>query len=250
MSRKINSSLTTRPTLFPIRPRHHLSAGPVAFLVVSGILTLLAPVASGAGGHLDFPLAPRARWIYHLRQELGQGVKFSPEDAKLAKGNLLETQVISQVMGQESLGGRPFVRVDSSRNGRPWLSEWYSLEPGGLFVARRIESGNETDLNPPQKQLSNGLQPGEQWDWKAADAPVSSHTSVLGRESVTVKAGTFQAVRVRSEMTIRSRMVITVRQDRWFVPGIGYVKQDTTSAAGPHMISHVTLTLEKFESAP
>ena len=42
-------------------------------------------------------------------------------------------------------------------------------------------------------------------------------------------------------------MSINIRQERWFAPGVGFVKQDTRTLQGGRPLSHVILTLEKFE---
>ena len=198
---------------------------------------------------LDFPLAPGTRWTYHLRQELGEGVNFGPDDAKLAKGNVLDTTVVSQVAGSEKIGTQPYIRLDATKSGKVWLSEWYRLDEQGLFVGRRVEEGQETTLDPPQKVLSAILKPGEKWSWKASGAPVTVRTSVGAEESVTVPAGAFRAIKVSAETLIKDQVLIKVQQDRWFAVGVGFVKQDTRTTIGPRMISHVVLTLEKFEGA-
>jgi hypothetical protein len=43
-------------------------------------------------------------------------------------------------------------------------------------------------------------------------------------------------------------VVITLTQ--WFVPGIGYVKEEIRAEIAGHMLMHNTMTLEKFEPAP
>jgi hypothetical protein len=38
-----------------------------------------------------------------------------------------------------------------------------------------------------------------------------------------------------------------VEQTRWFVPGVGWVKQETSTRIGTRLLTHITVTLEKFE---
>ena len=50
---------------------------------------------------------------------------------------------------------------------------------------------------------------------------------------------------------IESQMIHVVgQQKRWFVPGIGYVKQDTQFFTSGRILSHIVLDLEKFERGP
>jgi hypothetical protein len=221
-------------------------------LLASALLFVFIPASRGhasetVGSQVGFPLAPGTRTTYHLHQEVGPGVRFGPEDAKLAKGNVLDASVQSRVAGSETIGGHSYVRIDSTRDGRSWLSEWYREDAEGLLVAKRTENGQPTVFDPPQKWLSAGLLAGDAWDWSAPDAPVSMHTTVAGEESVSVPAGAFQAVKVSSDLTAQGQIPIRVHQDRWFVRGVGFVKEDTTTTAATHLLSHVVLTLEKFE---
>lgn len=43
-------------------------------------------------------------WTYHVRQEVGQGVHFNEDDAKLATGNVLDTTVVSEATGLDTIG--------------------------------------------------------------------------------------------------------------------------------------------------
>jgi hypothetical protein len=70
------------------------------------------------------------------------------------------------------------------------------------------------------------LKKGAAWDFdgQAGDLKVQQHYDVLGEEEIDVPAGKFQAFRIHGEQTMPNRMLI----DRWFVPGIGIVKDVTT----------------------
>ena len=199
----------------------------------------------------DFPLAPNTRWTYHVHMEVGEAAHFNEPDARLAKGNSLDTSLISQVMGTDFIGALKYARVESTRNGRIYFTEWDRLGPEGLMVGRTIDhdEGETTVMTPPQKILSPTLKPGESWEWKAFRAPVSLHVSVVGPDKVTVPMGTFDAVRVLHVLTADSQIgTVIIRQTRWFVAGVGYVKQDTEARLGDHMLSRNVMTLEKFEA--
>jgi hypothetical protein len=178
-------------------------------------------------------------------------VHFSDEDAPLAKGNTLETLLLSSVVGTDTLEGARYARVESRRNGKLRLVEWLCVTPEGLLLAKTIDysTGEETPMMPPQRLLSPTLLPGEAWNWKQATAPVSSRTEVMAPEQVSVPAGSFRAVPVQIGMTFtREGAPLVVRQTRWFVPGVGYVKQDTRAEVAGHLLTHTVLTLQKFEA--
>lgn len=200
----------------------------------------------------DFPLALKTKWTYHLHQEIGEGVHFDEEDAKLAKGNSLDATVISEAVGTEFFGALKYTRVESRRNGKIWYMEWDRPAPEGLMVGKTIDYGGQsTVMNPPQKILSRTLATGESWDWKASRAPVTMHVSVVGPGKVTVPAGTFDAIEVLHVLNLQEEgSTFVVRQTRWFVPGVGYVKQSTETRMGDRMVARILLTLEKYEPAP
>jgi len=106
-------------------------------------------------------------------------------------------------------------------------------------------------MEPPEKVLSPTLKAGESWDWKAADAAVGMQIKVIGPADLTVPVGTFHTTEISYDATFETEGgIITVRQTSWFVSRVGYVKQETENRLGDHMLSHVVLTLEKFEPAP
>jgi hypothetical protein len=200
----------------------------------------------------DYPLAVGTQWTLHLRQELGPGVHFSDEDAALAKGDVLDTTVVSRVVAIDPVNGAKYSRVESRRNGKLWLEEWLRLGSDGLLLAKSIDhsTGDETEMLPPQRFLSSALSPGESWTWKHSLAPVSSRTTIGAAEKTVVPAGTYDAVRVTIETTFATEgQPLKVLQVRWFVPGVGYVKQETRAEIAGRMLMHTLLTLEKFERA-
>ncbi len=198
---------------------------------------------------LDYPLALKTRWTYHLHQENGEGVHFGEDLAALAKGNVVDTSVISEVAGVETIGGHSYTRVESRINGKPWLFEWERISPEGLLVGKsREQEGQEVIMEPEQKRISATLRPGAFWDWQAKDAPVKFRYTVVGPGEVDVPAGHYKGVHLTTAGTIEAPFgKVNTRQESWFVPGAGIVKQDTEMSVQGHTLTHIVLTLEKFE---
>lgn len=207
--------------------------------------------AKPASHYALYPLALNTKWTYHQRQENGEGVRFNEADARLAKGNVLEVELVSEVKGTDAVGRQRYTRVESVKAGRPVLTEWFRISAGGLFLGRTVDSdtGLQTDMAPPQKLVTVTMKAGESWTWKASDAPVTIRTTVVGPAQVSVPAGLFNSTRLLHEMTMDlGHAVITVRQTRWFVPGIGYVKQEAETRAGDRVLSRTALDLVRFEA--
>lgn len=218
-----------------------------------GYLVLLGGVGIWAAPQqstLDFPLALKTRWTYHLHQENGPGVHFAEGLAPLAKGNVLDTTVISEAAGVENIAGQSYTRVESLVNGKPWLTEWERISPEGLLVGKTRDEGQDTIMQPEQKRISASLKPGEFWDWQAKDAPLRFRYTVVGPGAVHVPAGNYQGVHLTNTAAVQAQFgKVNIRMETWFVPGVGVAKQETETSVQGHRLSHVVLTLEKFEKA-
>jgi hypothetical protein len=217
-----------------------------------GVLLSVPGAASGAESALDFPLASKTKWTYHLHEEAGEGVHFGPLMAKFAKGGSVDVPVITEVVGSDLINGDKYIRLETRMGGTLWLTEWLRQTASGLLLGKTIdaEQGQEVLMVPPQKLLSPTLKAGESWNWKGPDAPVAMQIKVVGPADLTVPAGTFHTTELSYDVTVETEGgMITIRQTRWFAPGVGYVKQDTETRLGDHMLTHVVLTLEKYEPA-
>jgi hypothetical protein len=205
------------------------------------------PAAESA---VDFSLAPKTRWTNHLHQEMGEGVHFGPQLSKFANGNSLDVSVITEIAESDLINGEKYMRRETRMKGTLWQTEWLRQTANGLLLGKSsdAEAGDEVLMVPPEKLLSPNLKAGESWEWKAADASVVVQFKVVGPADLTVPAGTFHAIEVSYDATYQIEGgMITVRQTSWFTSGVGYVKQDTESRLGDHLLSHVVFTLEKFE---
>lgn len=215
------------------------------------LLCALGAATQTANSRLDYPLTVHTRWTYHLRQELGQGVHFIGDDAKLAKGNVYETTLISEAAGVDTIGGREYTRVESRRNGKPWLFEWDRIGPEGLFVAKSVDYSGEASeviLDPEQMRLSADLRRGASWSWQSKDGSTRTIYSVAGSGSVELLFGRFEGTHITTDGTVEAAFgTVQLHQDTWFVPGVGIAKQDTTTSVQQYRLMQNTLTLEKFE---
>jgi len=230
----------------------------VTFPCVAMILlgcTFLSPATLRAQ---DYPLAPGTSWTYHLHKDVGPLAHFDGEDARMAKNGVVETTVIAHVVGTEDISGKPYVRVEAMGQGKLANIDWYALTPVGLLHARAVDyvAQSQSDFDPPEVLLSHALAPDESWTWQDRQGAVSSKKTAFAPEQITVPAGSYRAISVRTEMIIPTPISPTqivpmnVTMTQWFVPGVGFVKQDVRFEINEHLLSHNLMTLEKFERAP
>ncbi len=138
------------------------------------------------------------------------------------------------------------VRVDSPRNiggidnattltmyqnGKPYRSEMFQIKKDSLALI--AAGGNDKMImSPPMAILRTQSPPGVEYKWegeitfKGAKAPATAFSRVHASEEVVTPAGKFKAYRVDTSLTtiIEGRSV-TFPASRWFVPGVGIVKQ-------------------------
>ncbi len=215
------------------------------------VATLAMGQAPPPSASLQYPLAIKTRWTYEMRQEFAPGVHPSAQDAALLKGNVLETTLVTEVVGSDMIGGVKYARVESRHDGRLWLTEWMRLTPEGLFLAKTNENGNETIMTPPQKLLVPGMAAGKSWTWKSSDGPVSIRTAVAGKEPADVPAGKFDATKIVYELTmVLPQAAVRSSNSRWFSPGVGYVRQESETYAGQRLLTRTRLRLLTFNPPP
>lgn len=215
------------------------------------VAAVCAVPARAAGDTVDYPLRVGTNWTYHMHQEATPGAHFSGVLASLAHGNTLDATLNTRVAGTERIGEIIYSRVESTLNGRPYMTEWFRVTADGLYLGKTDDAdagGTVTVITPPQRVLTAALRRGETWSWQASDAPVAASMRVAGPAAIRVPAGLFQATLVETRMSMGAPpQSARVALDRWFVPGIGFVKFQTQTYVAEHRVSHGEITLEGFK---
>ena len=154
---------------------------------------------------LYFPLKTDNHWVYkvtlpnntEIRQDL---VVLAPD------GNNLKLQVVV--------------------NGSPYAEITYQVGDKGLLKLKQISSSGVNQYDPGQLGLSNKLSAGSTWEWKAKDGKMWLKARVVKAEKVTVLAGTFDTILVRTEGLGEDGKIYT--DDTWYAKGVGCVKSVRT----------------------
>jgi len=200
----------------------------------------------------DYPLAPGTRWTYHLRKEVGPGVQFQGEDARIAKNGVVEMTIIAHVAGTEQIGGKTYTRVEALHDDKPANIDWYALTPAGLLHSKAVDyiADSQSEFDPPEVLLSPTLRAGETWTWQDRGGQVTSKKTASAPEQITVPAGSYRAISVRTEMTIPTEIApMNVIMTQWFASGVGFIKQEVRFEIKGHLLTRNTMTLEKFDRA-
>lgn len=144
--------------------------------------------------------------------------------------------------------GKEIVKLESRSGGVVSKTELVSIDEKGIVcLARGGKDGKIAKLNPPEPIIVAPLKVGGAWELEGEVAGMKMHQrfTVVAEEAVTVPAGNFQAFHLQCE----DSSLMSIKLDRWFVPGTGLVKE-TAVVRGPGMMQRVTLELRKITEVP
>jgi len=227
-----------------VRRLHRLrqidSARPLGRLAWTFLFSLLFLSASAFAVPL-VPTNPGTTWRYNLTEELGKGVSIS--NLKADVDGKVRLPVIYRLEGTEDIDGKGLLKFEMHRAGSVTNTDLVTIDEHGITCWARINlDGERIKFNPPQKMIAAPLKTGATWnfDGQAGELKVHQQYDVTGEEDIEVPAGEFHAFHIRGEQSSPSRMTI----DRWFVPGIGIVKDVTTMrAADGDLLERISLEL-------
>ena len=160
-----------------------------------------------------------------MTEEIGKGLNVS--NVKQDAEGKIRLPVLYRAEGTENVNGKDLLKFEMHRAGVITNTDLLTVDEHGIVCWARINlDGELVKFNPPQTMIAAPLKKGAGWDFngKASELKVQQHYDVLGEEKIDVPAGKFHAFRIHGEQTSPNRMTI----DRWFVPGVGIVKDVTT----------------------
>jgi hypothetical protein len=213
-----------------------------------GFVLAVFPLACVSGAPL-IPTADGTTWLYEMTQETG--TDFTLSDAKVGPDGRVHALAAYRISGTQEVDGKNLLKFEMHRDGVITNTDLMTVDEYGIFCAARIDQyGEVTKLDPAQTMIATPLKTGASWEFngKLGDSGVHQHYDVAGEEDVDLPAGKFHAFRVHGEQTAPVRMTI----DRWFVNGVGIVKDVTeTKMPDGHVLRRISLELkEKPKVAP
>jgi hypothetical protein len=210
--------------------RAYLLFSAVASLLAASIHAQKATIAKSAGDY--WPLKKGNFWESQL---------VVPGTASGDVQTLLIKSTVTQVTKEK---GGFVASINYTQNGASMQIEKYRVTPTALF---RIASGmgGKNIIQPPLPIVKYPLTPGKTWKW--AGAIVSGKVSIRATsdfivaepEEIVLPAGKFKAIKVHAENTLflpaqgkNKGQTASLPNDNWFVPGVGWVQQETTLPNG------------------
>lgn len=182
------------------------------------------------------PTTEGTTWDYDVREQPARPDAFSTLSVRIS--------------GTEQLGRKELLKLETHAGDTLTKTELVEVNDAGIRLYRRTSAERKTVVsNPPQTLVPASLQIGTKWelDDRAAETEMHQQFTVAAQESVTVPAGTYQAYRLHCEQP----WPLSTTIDRWFVPGVGFVK-DVTTVRGPsgRLLSRMTMSLKRLSQTP
>jgi hypothetical protein len=200
-------------------------------LILSGIIVLAATISRAEP---ILPITEGTTWHYESTEELGGPAAAAPTTVSVTVG-----------IGRQTFDGKEFLKFETAIDDVIARTELMTVDDRGVVCHFRAgKDGRMARLDPPQTLVPGTLKVGDSWesDGEVAGMEIRQHFRVMSEELVRVPAGSFRAFRIHCE----DASVMSVALDRWFLPGVGFVKE-TTVVRGPTggLLQRVTLELQK-----
>jgi hypothetical protein len=215
-------------------PGERRCRNPVRNLIFAATL-FLATTSS-----LAAPLMPTKQgtiWQYNVTEETG------------GENAAAQSQIHCRIGGTQQFGGKELLKLETFVGEVATKTELVTIDENGILsFAHTGKDGKMIGFVSPQIIVPAKLKEGASWDCvdEIADVRVHQHFTVANTEKVSVPAGEFGAFRLHCEESAP----ISVTIDRWFVAGVGFVKEIATlrSPTG-NLLNRRTLELASLPTA-
>jgi hypothetical protein len=172
-----------------------------------------------------------------------EGTTWEYDSTETLTGAAPVHSVVTVRAGKQLFEGKEVVKLETLSGNVVSKTELVSVNEHGIVcLARSGKDGKIAKLDPPETIIPAPLKVGAAWDLEGEVAGIKMHQhfTVLAEENVTVPAERFRAFHLQCE----DSSLMSIKLDRWFVPGTGLVKE-TTVVRGPGVLQRVTLELKK-----
>jgi hypothetical protein len=202
------------------------------------LLLAICPLTYVAAEDL-IPIGEGTTWNYTMTQERPN------ESFDLTEPNKTERfDVVYRMGGTQNIDSHELHKLEIHRGDRVENIDLISVDERGIICTARANEKGAIKVTPAQTMLKMPLETGTNWNFEGTigETKVSQHYQIAGDEEVEVPAGKFHAWRIHCEQTAPNTATI----DRWFVPGTGFVKVETTvKGVSGGILQRTSLQLKK-----
>jgi hypothetical protein len=206
------------------------------------LASLIAVIVFSAPEQI-IPVNTGTTWHYNMIEEAGPGARLADESENDI--GTLRIPVQYRLHGTREIDGRKLLEFEMHRGDRITSTDLLTVDDKGVQCWARIdETGQLTKLNPPLPIVAAPVAVGTAWDFdgKPDGTITHQHYEIVDQAEITTPAGTYNAFHIRGKQTLPGPMTI----DRWFVPGLGIVKDVTeTRSESGELLRRITLELSE-----
>jgi hypothetical protein len=173
-----------------------------------------------------------------------EGTSWEYDSTETLTGAAPVISIVTVHAGKQLLDGKEVVKFEILSGNIVSKTELVSVDEHGIVcLARSGKDGKMAKLDAPETIIAAPLKVGATWDLnsEAGGIKTHQHCTVMSEENVTVASGKFRAFHLQCE----DSSLMSVKLDRWFAPGTGFVKE-TTMVRGPGLLQRTTLELSKI----
>lgn len=196
-----------------------------------GLLLLLLS-AGMLRAEWPFPTAPGTLWQYALTREPGSDT----------------VSITRRVLSPQQIDEQSVIPLETAADGVLQSTELLKRDGEAVLATSRSSAGKLTSFDPAVTVVPGKFEIGSpcDGDGEIAALTVVMPLKVIGEEEVRVPAGSFRAWRIHGEI----RGTISTVADRWFVRGIGSVKESVTERSPTgELLARNTLELISLPTA-
>jgi hypothetical protein len=186
------------------------------------------------------PLTKGTTWTYDYVQEAINGATLDlPAGATADPDGKLRYQITETAAGDDGVG----LRVDNSRNGAVYYSEWYKVDDHGISSIQR-KSGNDIIPLKPLQPYWPWPPASTSWTYEPDDKSTRTEYRIWGPLPVQAPQG---AVAGYVLMIQQDASPIGIFAERHLVPGIGMVKEISFTTLNHQRVQRTILTLKQMK---
>jgi len=175
------------------------------------------------------------QWIYSVTTEYAENT-YSARDGKVVEnvGPVEYTQVVEVAEVDPKMPGAAYrFATTNTEDGKLISKDKFTLVDDMLVIEsvqptdESGELGNDViAFNPNYTLVPSNLVAGYSWSEShlLGTVPMVDAMTVIGKETITVPAGEFEAWRIRRNRSLGTTQATSFKEDYWFVAGVGIAK--------------------------
>lgn len=174
------------------------------------------------------------------------GTSWEYQISDSAEKSAQPSRMLVRIGGIDDVDGQQLLRFETIDGDAVKQREFISVDGRGALTHWRVfADGTTKTFQSPQTIVPAALAVGAKWDFDDATANGEVHRQfvVAAEEKIDVPAGSFRAFRIQCDQP----WPVATTLERWFVPGVGLVKEvATTHGPSGRLLNRTTTALTKF----